>query len=249
MKRAITILTCVLTAGAAVAQNPQIIQHTKALMQGVQANETRATNQALGISNSSAPAASRPAAKPSAATTSAAPKTSVIKPVAEKKSSVAPKVTPAVVVKTAKPAPKAVKLVPVVAKVAPKPAPAAPSAAHDAAKGPDKPEQKWAMTGKRDPFVSPVVYSTGVSNCTGGKKCLEIGSINLKGVVRSDNGFIAVVTNNLNKAYFLRENDPLFDGYVVKITGDSIVFQETLQDRLGKSFTKEVVKKLTTPSV
>ena len=40
----------------------------------------------------------------------------------------------------------------------------------------------------------------------------------------------------LNKAYFLRENDPVFNGYVMKITGDSIVFQETLQDRLGKSF-------------
>ncbi len=68
-------------------------------------------------------------------------------------------------------------------------------------------------------------------------------------MVHSDNGFIAVVTNGMNKAYFLRENDPVFDGYVVKITGDSIVFQETMQDRLGKTFTKEVVKKLTTPSV
>jgi hypothetical protein len=40
----------------------------------------------------------------------------------------------------------------------------------------------------------------------------------------------------MNKAYFLRENDPVFNGYVMKITGDSIVFQETLQDRLGKTF-------------
>ncbi len=249
MKRAITILTCVLTAGAAVAQNPQMIQNTKAIMQGVQANETRATNQALGINNASAPTTPKPAVKPSAATKSAAPKASVVKPIATAKGSTAPKVTPAVAVKTAKPAAKAVKVVPVVAKAAPKPAPAAPNATPAPSKGPEKPEQKWAMTGKRDPFVSPVVYSTGMSNCTGGKKCLEIGSINLRGVVRSDNGFIAVVTNSMNKAYFLRENDPVFDGYVVKITGDSIVFQETLQDRLGKSFTKEVVKKLTTPSV
>ena len=39
MKRAITILTCMLSAGAALAQNPQIIQNTKAVMQGVQANQ------------------------------------------------------------------------------------------------------------------------------------------------------------------------------------------------------------------
>ncbi len=113
----------------------------------------------------------------------------------------------------------------------------------------DAQDKKWSMSGKRDPFVSPVVSHTGGSGCSTGKKCLEIGAINLRGVVHSDAGFIAVVTNSLNKAYFLRENDPVFDGYVVKITGDSVIFKETMQDRLGKSFTREVVKKLTTPAV
>jgi Tfp pilus assembly protein PilP len=109
-------------------------------------------------------------------------------------------------------------------------------------------EKKWAMTGKRDPFFSPVVQQNG-SGCSTGKKCLEIGNINLRGVVKSDSGFIAVVTNSLNKAYFLRENDPVFNGYVVKITGDSVVFQETVEDKLGKPFTREVVKRIFTPAV
>src|SRR5713101_4368413 len=113
----------------------------------------------------------------------------------------------------------------------------------------DAQDKKWSMSGKRDPFISPVVSHTGGSGCSTGKKCLEIGAINLRGVVHSDAGFIAVVTNSLNKAYFLRENDPVFDGYVVKITGDSVIFKETMQDRLGKSFTREVVKKLTSPAV
>jgi hypothetical protein len=117
-----------------------------------------------------------------------------------------------------------------------------------AAKQPKPEEKKWAMNGKRDPFLSPVVQQNG-SGCSTGKKCLEIGAINLRGVVKSDTGFIAVVTNNLNKAYFLRENDPVFNGYVVKITGDSVVFQETIQDRLGKSLTREVVKRIFTPAV
>ena len=111
-----------------------------------------------------------------------------------------------------------------------------------------KEEKKWAMTGARDPFFSPVVQEHG-SGCATGKKCLEIGTINLRGVVKSDTGFIAVVTNNLNKAYFLRENDPVFNGFVVKITGDSVTFQETIQDKLGKSFTREVVKRIFTPAV
>jgi Tfp pilus assembly protein PilP len=134
-----------------------------------------------------------------------------------------------------------------------KPAVAAASAsAETPAKSPSKEskpeEKKWAMTGRRDPFFSPVVQQGG-SGCSTGKKCLEIGAINLRGVVKSDTGFIAVVTNNMNKAYFLRENDPVFNGYVVKITGDSVVFQETVQDKLGKSFTREVVKRIFTPAV
>ncbi len=109
-------------------------------------------------------------------------------------------------------------------------------------------DKKWAMSGKRDPFFSPVVQQGG-SGCSTGKKCLDIGNINLRGVVKSDTGFIAVVTNNMNKAYFLRENDPVFNGYVMKITGDSVTFQETVQDKLGKSFTREIVKRIFTPAV
>src|ERR1700730_9475320 len=119
----------------------------------------------------------------------------------------------------------------------------------DATKQAKPEEKKWSMTGKRDPFFSPVVAQTGGSGCSTGKKCLEIGQINLRGVVKSENGFIAVVTNTLNKAYFLREKDPVFNGYVVRITGDSVVFQETVQDKLGKAFTREVVKRIFTPAV
>jgi len=269
MKRSITILTCVLAAGTAAGQNPSIIQNTKAIMQGVQANETRATNQALSVANPATPAASS-ASKTSAAVVNTAPKVNTAKPsvaVANAPTKNVPvKTVPAVAVK---PAPKATPAKVATPKVPAKPETkraAAPVAAKpasqakaptavpanadaEAAKGPEKVDGKWSMSGKRDPFVSPVVYQTGPSNCASGKKCLEIGTINLRGVVQSENGFIAVVTNNLNKAYFLRENDPVFDGYVVKITGDSIVFQETTQDKLGKTFTKEVVKKLTTPSV
>jgi Tfp pilus assembly protein PilP len=142
------------------------------------------------------------------------------------------------------------KAVPVTKIAAPAaPAPVAVLAKPAAAAKQTKPEEKkWAMNGKRDPFFSPVVQQNG-SGCSTGKKCLEIGAINLRGVVKSDTGFIAVVTNNLNKAYFLRENDPVFNGYVVKITGDSVVFQETIQDKLGKSFTREVVKRIFTPAV
>ncbi|HZW92593.1 MAG TPA: AMIN domain-containing protein [Candidatus Eremiobacteraceae bacterium] len=124
------------------------------------------------------------------------------------------------------------------------------SAGVEAAKPAPKPEEKkWAMSGKRDPFFSPVVQQASGSGCSTGKKCLEIGQINVRGVVKSDGGFIAVVTNSMNKAYFLHENDPVFNGYVMRITGDSVVFQETVQDKLGKPFTREVTKRIVTPAV
>jgi len=59
---------------------------------------------------------------------------------------------------------------------------------------------------------------------------------------------IAVVANSINKAYFLHENDPVFNGYVVRITGDSVVFKENIVDRIGRQGTREVVKKVTAPS-
>lgn len=102
--------------------------------------------------------------------------------------------------------------------------------------------------GRRDPFLSPVVSmgATG-SGCSAGKRCLTIDQIALKGVVKAESGMIAVVTNSLDKAYFLRENDPVFNGYVVKITGDSIIFKETFHDRLGKALTRDVTKSITRP--
>jgi Tfp pilus assembly protein PilP len=226
-----------------------------------------------GTTAAAKPAAPAKAAAPAPAVAkSVAPAPAVAKSVAPAKlvtvakTTVPAKAAPAPVpVKAAAPTAKTIVAKTIVAKSAPAPKaapakaaaakPAAPAAAPaeataEAAKPQPKPEEKkWAMSGRRDPFFSPVVQQPTGSGCSTGKKCLEIGNINLRGVVKSDSGFIAVVTNNLNKAYFLRENDPVFNGYVVKITGDSVTFQETVEDKLGKPFTREVVKRIFTPAV
>jgi len=250
-----TILGCILAAGLASAQSPSIIQNTRNTMNTVSNNATAASNEALSV-HQSAPASA------SATHAPAKPRgVAVVKP--EKSSSTHAGASSASAKKTAGAKP----VVGVVAgrKAQAKPAPTVPksnppaaaSAAHNSsgsAEGAASEEQvvpdgKYAANGRRDPFISPVVSHAGGSGCNTGKKCLEIGAINLRGVVRAESGYIAVVSNGLNKAYFLRENDPVFNGYVMKITGDSVVFQETLQDRLGKIFTREVVKKITTPAV
>jgi Tfp pilus assembly protein PilP len=197
-----------------------------------QAKTVAAKPAAVAVSKTAANAAAPPAPK-IVVVSAPASKTAANASIPDSKQQA--KVAPAKVAAAAKPSVPAAKT------------PVATPVKAEAAK-PKPEEKKWAMSGKRDPFFSPVVQQNG-SGCSTGKKCLEIGAINLRGVVKSDAGFIAVVTNNLNKAYFLRENDPVFNGYVVKITGDSVVFQETIQDKLGKPFTREIVKRIFTPAV
>jgi len=123
-----------------------------------------------------------------------------------------------------------------------------PVAVQDNKTDADKSDKPISTASHRDPFVSPVINmgATG-SGCSSGKRCLAIDEVALKGVVKSEAGMIAVVVNALDKAYFLRENVPVFNGYVLKITGASIVFKETFHDKLGKPLTRDVTKTIVRP--
>jgi Tfp pilus assembly protein PilP len=233
------ILVVGMMAGGAWAQNPNIINNVQGTMQGVQAQKTADSNAALSgpsaqSSRPSAGTAGKPQLAGPAQTTAVPMHTAAKRPL--------PPAGPRPVIAAKDPFDKKVAVKAEVAKTA--------VAKNAAGSQPSKPEEKkWAMSGKRDPFFSPVVQQSTGSGCSTGKKCLEIGQIDVRGVVKSETGFIAVVTNGLNKAYFLRENDPVFNGYVIKITGDTVVFQETVQDKLGKPLIREVTKKIVTPAV
>jgi Tfp pilus assembly protein PilP len=259
MKLTTGILAMGLMTGGLWAQNPNVINNVQSTMKTVQQKKTDDSNAALGITGT-------PSANPAAKPVSGA----AAKPPAMVQRSAGVKVAPAPVIAAQKPQPPAVatKAAAPLSVIAAKPTTSKPAAktaspaetkisakgddpvkSIDVSKTPKPEEKKWAMSGKRDPFFSPVVQQSSGSGCSTGKKCLEIGQINLRGVVKSDSGFIAIVTNSLNKAYFLRENDPVFNGYVVRITGDAVVFQETVQDKLGKPLTREVTKRIFTPAV
>jgi Tfp pilus assembly protein PilP len=156
----------------------------------------------------------------------------------------------------AKSASVAAKPAPVAAKPAPKAMPAKAAPAKSAAKfgaNPGKPAVKTASArNKRDPFLSPVRMQGGRDGqpaCTTGPKCLMIQQVVLKGVVKTQGGMIAMVENAAKKQYNLREKDPVFNGFVLKITSDSIVFRETVTDLLGNASSREVVKRVTVPAV
>ena len=151
------------------------------------------------------------------------------------------------------PAPKQAP-VPAQAKAAPKqevpkPAEAKTEPASDVAQTAPK---KLPSPGRRDPFVSPLASAAGRgpgAGCTTGKRCLVVDQLVLKGIVQMKTGNFALVENISKRPYVLHENDSLFNGSVVKITGDSVVFREQSNDILGRPVSKEVVKKVSAPSV
>ena len=223
MKLTTGIVFLAMVAGTALGQNPTVINNTRDTLQAVQQKQATDSNAALAATQGGAAIQPRlPAARPRSRLVQDCAK-------AGRATSEAGSGTPEIAAQTADRGRE-------------------PEEARGSAKT-DAPKQV-NLSSRRDPFVSPVVNRSMIgSGCSTGKRCLAIDQINLKGVVKADSGMIAVVVNSLNKAYFLRENDPVFNGFVVKITGDSIIFKETIQDRLGKPLTREVTKKITTSAV
>lgn len=112
-------------------------------------------------------------------------------------------------------------------------------------------QRRIERAGRRDPFVSPI-HQTGVSpagTCATGKRCLDIEQVVLKGIVQTREGNMALVENAAKRPYVLRENDALFNGTVERITGDSVLFRQNVQDVLGHTSTRQVVKRVTAPAV
>jgi hypothetical protein len=118
------------------------------------------------------------------------------------------------------------------------------------------PKYRPAEGTNRDPFKVPplvpeVALQPGEIVVTGplppGSRGLIIGQLKLEGIVRQgkDNPkMIAVLANPANRAFFLHENDPLYNGVITKITLDSVYFREDLRDAEGKTSSREVIKKM-----
>lgn len=74
---------------------------------------------------------------------------------------------------------------------------------------------------------------------------LLIDEIDLTGVWRTGKGFVAqVVASNQKKTYLLKEGDQLYDGDVVSIDRNEIVFKQIVQDPTALKPFREVVKSL-----
>jgi hypothetical protein len=108
------------------------------------------------------------------------------------------------------------------------------------------------IQGRRDPFKlpgPPVAAGEGeiaLGPLPPGTRGLVIGRLRLEGIVRLDttSTMIAVVDTSANRAYFLRENDAVYNGVVSKITPDTVTFRENALDPNGKVYARDVILRL-----
>jgi hypothetical protein len=75
---------------------------------------------------------------------------------------------------------------------------------------------------------------------------LLIDEIDLTGIFHTSRGFVAqVVASNQKKSFLLKEGDQLYDGDVVSINKNEVVFKQVVQDPTALKPFREVVKSLT----
>jgi Tfp pilus assembly protein PilP len=74
---------------------------------------------------------------------------------------------------------------------------------------------------------------------------LLIDEVDLTGIFRTSKGYVAqVVAANQKKSYLLKEGDQLYDGDVVSINHNEVVFKQIVQDPTALKPFREVVKSL-----
>lgn len=136
------------------------------------------------------------------------------------------------------------------------PKPATPAAGNPAT-APDGPDAglpqapdggyTYDPAGRRDPFVSLLGRGETVSpsaNRPGGLPGVLINEVSVKGVFKSDNGFIALLQTPDGKTYIVHAGEKMLDGSVKAISQDAVVFSQDVNDPLSLVKQREVRKSI-----
>jgi len=110
---------------------------------------------------------------------------------------------------------------------------------------------------RRDPFLNPLLMKKSSKQTEDeeiarglpppGIAGTYIAQATLQGTAIRDDGRVAIVRGADTRAYFLKEGDRLFDGYLKTIENDSITLVRETKLRSGKTLTQNVTKRLRTP--
>jgi hypothetical protein len=100
----------------------------------------------------------------------------------------------------------------------------------------------YSAGGRRDPFVSLIKGLVGEGGTSrkgkSGMEAFLIQEVALKGIVKTPEGFVAMVLGTDGKSYFPRVGQRLFDGQT------SVTFRQEITDPLSPVRTRDVRKTL-----
>lgn len=111
-------------------------------------------------------------------------------------------------------------------------------------------EFRYDPQGRRDPFRSLIgpTPKLEAADRPPGTPGFLIDEMDLQGVVRTGQEWVAMINGPDNNGYLLRTGDKVFDGEVIRINPDSVVFRQVVNDPLSVARYREVVKELTPQS-
>jgi type IV pilus assembly protein PilP len=103
--------------------------------------------------------------------------------------------------------------------------------------------------GRRDPFVSLLARGSETKGSQGSKKAdgvagMAVGELSVRGVVKSREGYVALLQGPDNKTYVARAGDRLLDGTIKSITDQGLVILQEVTDPLSLVKQREVRKGL-----
>ncbi len=105
--------------------------------------------------------------------------------------------------------------------------------------------------GRRDPFQS--LIGPALKLQTGarpqGPPGFLIDEIKIQGVVKTRSGLVAMINGPDNKSYLVKIGDKVLDGEIIRITPNSIVFRQEVNDPTRIERFREVVKEIVSSEV
>jgi Tfp pilus assembly protein PilO/Tfp pilus assembly protein PilP len=107
----------------------------------------------------------------------------------------------------------------------------------------------YRAKGRRDPFGLPRAPASPPPSAPSvvrplGLKGQRVSELRLVGLVKAGGEFTALATGLRDRSFLLRKGDRLFDGKVLEVRADRVIFARRVDGGAGRTRTVRVVKKL-----
>ncbi len=93
---------------------------------------------------------------------------------------------------------------------------------------------RYQSSGRRDPFISLALGLNVLrpDERPPGLQGMLIQEVSLHGIVKTVDGYIALIQGTDNKSYFARAGERLYDGNIQEIDDEKVVFRQEINDPL-----------------